>query len=136
MTTGLDKKYNTFINIFNPKKKLVGGAPLHVKRAETPLSTSFFLVLKCFICPAGSRVLLVKIVRRGLFHCHYKLRYGMTDTILPDIFISCDFPDIRFSLHLTKVSWPSILIYEHYFPTSFFPSSSRTLKLSNYPFQF
>ena len=49
MTTGLDKKYNTFINIFNPKKKLVGGAPLHVKRAETPLSTSFFLGFKCFI---------------------------------------------------------------------------------------
>ena len=37
------------LNIFNPKKKLVGGAPLHVKRAETPLSTSFFLGLKCFI---------------------------------------------------------------------------------------
>ena len=42
------KKWN-FINIFNPKKELVGGAPLHVKRAETPLSTSFFLGLKCFI---------------------------------------------------------------------------------------
>ena len=38
-----------YINIFNPKKKLVGGAPLHVKRAETPLSTSFFLGLKCFM---------------------------------------------------------------------------------------
>ena len=38
-----------YIKIFNPKKKLVGGAPLHVKRAETPLSTSFFLGLKCFI---------------------------------------------------------------------------------------
>ena len=37
------------LNIFNPKKKLVGGAPLHVKRAKTPLSTSFFLGLKCFI---------------------------------------------------------------------------------------
>ena len=37
------------INIFNPKKKLVGGAPLHVKRAETPLSTSFFLGFKCFM---------------------------------------------------------------------------------------
>ena len=36
------------VNIFNPKKKLVGGAPLHVKRAETLLSTSFFLGLKCF----------------------------------------------------------------------------------------
>ena len=33
------------VNIFNSKKKLVGGAPLHVKRAETPLSTSFFLGL-------------------------------------------------------------------------------------------
>jgi len=37
------------LNIVNPKKKLVGGAPQHVKRAETPLSTSFFLGLKCFI---------------------------------------------------------------------------------------
>ena len=43
-----DYSFIEIINIFNPKKKLVGGAPLHVKRAETPLSTSFFLGLKCF----------------------------------------------------------------------------------------
>ena len=42
-------KLGKYINIVNPKKKLVGGAPQHVKRAETPLSTSFFLGLKCFI---------------------------------------------------------------------------------------
>ena len=51
---------------------------------------------------------------------NYTSGYGMTDTILPDIFISCGFPDIRFSLHLTKVSWPSILIYEHYFSNFIF----------------
>ena len=47
------------LNIFNPKKKLVGGAPLHVKRAETPLSTSFFLGLKCFIKNFDLKVCIV-----------------------------------------------------------------------------
>ena len=41
--------FKKFVNFFNPKKKLVGGAQLHVKRAETPLRTSFFLGLKCVI---------------------------------------------------------------------------------------
>jgi len=50
MVIGYNGKFNfEILYIFNPKKKLVGGAPLLVKRAETPLSTSFFLGLKCFI---------------------------------------------------------------------------------------